>query len=125
MVDTHYRGFVFPFRKGKTALPDPLSDAELIKQSVMAVIQTPLGSRVMRPDFGSNVMAYVFESNTQAMGQMLAYEVRRALETWEPRVKVTSVETAHYPEQGKVVVTISYYVPSLQKADSVDVPVSA
>lgn len=45
----------------------------------------------MRPTFGSFLRLILFENINRVAGLRARYEVRRALETWEPRVSVQDV----------------------------------
>ena len=85
------RGVKFPLqvdpRTGKFSM---VSHEDDIREAIEIILRTIQGERVMRPEFGSNVMEYVFSSSSNSMRQSLAYEVREQLLYQEPRI--TDVE---------------------------------
>jgi phage baseplate assembly protein W len=86
------RGWAFPpglNARGIVALTNEQSE---IEQAIMIILSTPVGTRVMRPRFGSRLHELVFAPmNIQTMAQARRY-VEEALGMWEPRVQVTDVE---------------------------------
>ena len=63
----------------------PLSGLAHLKQSVEDILTTPLGSRRMRPEYGSKLRRMVgWKSAVQA-------EVARSLGRWEPRIALSAV----------------------------------
>ncbi|NUP31736.1 MAG: GPW/gp25 family protein, partial [Streptomycetaceae bacterium] len=55
------------------------------------ILGTAPGERPMRPEFGCAVHDYVFAPADVGTAGQLAYEVRLALERWEPRIDVAEV----------------------------------
>ena len=57
----------------------------------------------MRPEFGCGIHDFVFESaDSTALGR-IAYEVRVALERWEPRIDVDDVDVTFDAEDRSIV----------------------
>lgn len=82
-----------------------------LEEAMRIVLLTYPGERPMRPDFGSRVRDFVFRSVDEEMTTALAYEVRTALQRWEPRVdvvKVSATPDIGHPEL--VFVDIQYVV---------------
>ena len=46
------RGWAFPFRVDPVGAPELVSDEEDIRQSILIILGTDPGERVMRPEFG-------------------------------------------------------------------------
>jgi hypothetical protein len=67
---------------------------EDIRQSIRIILGTNMGERLMRPDFGSGIRAFVFESISTTTLTLLRTRVEDALITWEPRINVERVEVA-------------------------------
>jgi phage baseplate assembly protein W len=63
-----------------------------LEQGMRLILLTYPGERVMRPGFGCRLRDFVFETLTPATEVRLAEEVRRALETCEPRIAIERVE---------------------------------
>ncbi len=84
---------------------------EDIRQAILLILETNLGERVMRPDFGSGLRELVFEPlNTRTM-VLVQHRVEQALITWEPRIRVQEVRVqAQGTARNTLLVTISYEV---------------
>lgn len=114
MADSRIRSFAFPFRQGDLAFPKAATDTDAIKASVIQIVTTMKGERVMRPDFGCNAFSYVFESNSEDFRINAEREIRQALSRWERRIRVDSVEISSddVVEPGQILIDISYTVLS-------------
>jgi len=86
---------------------------EDIRQAILLILQTKLGERVMRPDFGAGLEALVFEPvNTTTMA-LVQQRVQEGLITWEPRINVNSVEVTTDPVAHNTLnISIGYTVRS-------------
>jgi phage baseplate assembly protein W len=89
------------------------SEEEKIRQSIWLILSTAPGERVMRPDFGCGIHAMVFENiGAGTMGRM-ASEVTQALNLWEPRIELSSVDVQPDAEEpGRLLINITYVVRS-------------
>ena len=117
-------GISFPFRKGQTSFPEKVEDADLIRQSIIQILLTGRGERLMRPDFGSGVTGLVFDNNNPTLAASIEAEVFSALGKFEPRVVVRSVTTSS-PKENQVIVTVNYVVLATRQQDSVGLSLSA
>ena len=70
----------------------PLSGLDHLKQSIEDILTTPLGSRRMRPDYGSNLRRFVDLPVNEGWKSAVQAEVARALGRWEPRVQLERVK---------------------------------
>lgn len=82
-----------------------------LRQSVRDILTTPIGSRVMRRDYGSAIFRLI-DSNMDAAGLVKLYAATAdALRRWEPRLRVTRVQAAQ-AGPGHVTLTIEAdYLP--------------
>ena len=69
----------------------PLSGLDHLKQSIEDILTTPLGSRRMRPDYGSNLRRFVDLPVNEGWKSAVQAEVARALGRWEPRLRLERV----------------------------------
>lgn len=70
----------------------PLEGLAHLRQSVRDILTTPLGSRVMRRDYGSRLFDLVDAPlNSQTVVDLYA-ATAEALQRWEPRLTVQRVE---------------------------------
>lgn len=70
----------------------PLSATDHIRQSVQDILSTPIGTRVMRPLYGSNLQRLVDHPDDQVTAIRVVMAVAGALSRWEPRISVSSIE---------------------------------
>lgn len=82
-----------------------LSGLEHLKQSIRDILSTPIGSRVMRRDYGSRV-ADLVDGPINASTIVAIYSaVAEALRRWEPRFKLRRVQVASVAP-GQVVIDL-------------------
>jgi hypothetical protein len=82
-----------------------------IYESIIIILGTALGERVMRPDFGCAIHDLVFAPNNANTHGLIMYYVREAITKWEPRVQDLTVEVETEPEdETKVLVKVEYRV---------------
>jgi uncharacterized protein len=67
---------------------------ESVRQSILIILTTAKGERVMRPTFGCGLSELVFAVNNSTTHALAQFEVSEALKNWEPRIEVLGVETA-------------------------------
>lgn len=70
----------------------PLSGVAHLRQSIEDILTTPLGSRRMRPEYGSQLLRYVDLPVNEGWKSAVQAEVARALGRWEPRLKLERVK---------------------------------
>lgn len=69
----------------------PISGLEHLRQSIEDILSTPLGSRRMRPEYGSRLRRYVDMPVNEGWKSAVQAEVARALGRWEPRIRLEQV----------------------------------
>ena|ERR1035437_8937054 len=69
----------------------PLSNIAHLRQSIRDILTTPLGSRVMRPNYGSKLFSLVDAPMNSTNILALFSATAQALKRWEPRIKITRV----------------------------------
>lgn len=68
-----------------------ISDLDHIRQSINKILLTPIGTRVMRRDFGSLIPDLIDQPlNGKTRMQLMAASVM-AIYTWEPRVDLKTI----------------------------------
>lgn len=82
-----------------------------IEESIKVILMTGKGERVMRPDFGSNLNRFVFESIDYGNLVQIENEVKDALRQWEPRIADVEAEARQKKGAGNIIeIHISYRV---------------
>lgn len=89
-----------------------LGGVEHLKQSVRKLLSTPVGSRVMRRDYGSRLFELIDNpTNPETVADIIA-ATAEALNAWEPRIRVNKVEVGGV-SQGVVNLSITgVYLPN-------------
>ena len=84
---------------------------EDIRQAIRIILGTNQGERLMRPDFGSGLNAFLFEPVSIATMLLVKKRVEDALIDWEPRIDVLSVNvTTDSSERNKLLIDVEYKV---------------
>ncbi len=84
----------FPLRTDQTGAVALVRGDQEIKESIRLILGTAPGERPMRPDFGCAIHEFAFAPADAATAGQIVYEVRAALERWEPRIEVDDVGVA-------------------------------
>jgi phage baseplate assembly protein W len=85
-----WRGAAFPIGK----VGDPVvivEDIDEVFYSVLQILNTRKGERIMYPEFGSNLGPILWEPHDDFLRQLVSSELTRSLSLWEPRVRVGSI----------------------------------
>ncbi len=107
------RGWKYPISQVNGSIA-PSEGEDGIHESIMLILGTAKGERIMRPDFGCGINDLVFEVNNTATTTMIGYHVKEALLKWEPRINVLSVDVStDSNEQNKLNINIEYEVKSI------------
>jgi phage baseplate assembly protein W len=104
-------GLAFPLqvdRRGGIALARDETD---IEQAIELILATAPGERPMRPEFGCGVHDFVFDSIDATTVGRMELAIRDALDRWEPRVVVETVEfNLDEVAEGRLIIDIGYRV---------------
>ena len=117
------KGWTFPPEVGATGAFEWRSGPLLVRQSILIILDTEPGERVMRPDFGCGLRRYLMEPNTPATRAAIAQEIEATLRAWEQRIVVGSVDVVPTDDPSTVLVSISYTLIRDQSIDSVQVTI--
>lgn len=91
-----------------------MSGIDHLRQSIRDILTTPIGSRVMRRDYGSRLYELVDAPMNRSTLLALYAATAEALATWEPRIAVQQV-TAAEARPGRVVLSlVGTYLPDGQ-----------
>ena len=84
-----------------------------IRESILIILGTAKGERVMRPTFGCGIHDYVFETiNSSTVGRIKS-SIEEALIKWEPRIILNSIDVnADSIDDGKLLISINYSIRS-------------
>jgi phage baseplate assembly protein W len=106
------KGFSSPMRIDHTGSVTFVSGPENIENAIATIVSTAPGERPFRPLFGCQIWELIFDPINESTLQMMSMFVSEALEMWEPRITVTSVEAEPGDEDGEVLLDIAYTIIS-------------
>jgi uncharacterized protein len=101
------RGWAFPIRTNGTGGIALVSHERKLAESIRLILGTAPGERPMRPEFGCGIHNEVFGTADATTAGRVAYDVRAALDRWEPRIDVSGVDVT-WGDSGVMYVDISY-----------------
>lgn len=68
-----------------------ISDVEHIRQSVSDILITPIGSRIMRREYGSQLFSLIDQPQNPALTLQIMAAIYGAILRWENRITLTAV----------------------------------
>jgi phage baseplate assembly protein W len=92
-------GWKFPLQVTPTGGIATSSEEQKIEESILLVLSTAPGERLMLPDFGCGIHDLVFSPNNSSTITTVVDLVRRSLTTYEPRIDVIEVTAQTSTEQ--------------------------
>ena len=116
-------GWTFPPEVGPAGAFEWRSGPALVRQSILIILDTEPGERIMRPDFGCGLRRYLMEPNTPATRAAIAREIGAALRAWESRIAVGTVDVTPTDDPSTVLVSISYTLTRDQSVNTVQATV--
>jgi phage baseplate assembly protein W len=94
------RGFAYPFRVDARRRIVASEGEPKVRDSIVAILGTQPGERLMRPTFGCALRDLVFAPNTPATASLARYRIAEALTRWEPRVALVDVAVENRHDGG-------------------------
>lgn len=116
-------GISYPLRTNSRGGIQASSGESKIKESLLLILGTQPGERLMRPNFGCNLRDLVFASNNAATSDIARHRVSEALRVWEPRIVVDDVIVTNDNKDGRLIVEIKYRVKTTDAPQSLQVAV--
>src|SRR4051794_35970207 len=104
------RGWAFPLDVTAAGGFRILSGGPELDASITMILGTAPGERVLRPDFGCAMWAQTFAPLNQSTVGLVEQAVREALDRWEPRIEVESVEGEADRGNDRILVSVTYRV---------------
>jgi phage baseplate assembly protein W len=91
------KGLGFPLKTDASGGIALVAREREVEEAIRMVLGTAQGERPMRPEFGCGIHDYVFAPADGTTIGRIRYEVRAAIERWEPRVEVHDVQVSSDP----------------------------
>ena len=110
MSEYTYKGIAFPTIDGSDGIFQSETDVDLIGSSIKTIILTQKGSRVMQPDFGTNIPSFIFGQGSSENASAIKSEIIEAVTIYEPRATLNNVDVTATEDfnGGTLFVTVEY-----------------
>jgi phage baseplate assembly protein W len=110
MTDFLGKGFAFPLQVDERGAIARASQQEKVRQSILVILGTQHGDRVMRPGLGANLRSLAFASNNRATANLAQHYIEEALATWEPRIRLDEITVENDIANRRLVIRIRYRI---------------
>jgi len=95
-----------------------VEEAASVRQSILLLVSTRRGERVMRPDYGTELHRLVFSPNDNTTAGLAIHYVRRAITRWETRVEIVHVDATRNPKiETQLDIVLDYRVRSTGRTE--------
>ncbi|MCI0398268.1 MAG: GPW/gp25 family protein [Chloroflexi bacterium] len=90
-----------------------------VRQSILLLLSTAPGERVMRPQYGCYIHRLIFSPNDDTTAGLAIHYVKRAIQRWEPRVDILRVDAGRDPEAPELLnIFLEYRVRATQRTET-------
>lgn len=113
MANGKYININYPFKDSKKGFFLDLTeqDNQAIKADLMHLILTRRGQRLYMPDFGTDLLRFIFEPNDALTQEGIKDEIRTVVKRFLPNLKLNEILINESPEsEYAAVVSISYTI---------------
>lgn len=90
-----------------------LHDEAAIANSIFYIMSTSHYQRPLLPTFGCDLRQFIGEPMTDYTSGKIRDTIYTAIRSWEPRVKITSIEVKENPDQHEYDINVYVSVPKL------------
>jgi len=96
-----------------------------VRQSILLLLSTTPGERVMRPNYGCDLQRLVFSPNDATTHGLAIHYVRQALQRWEPRIDILRLDAAANPgDPGRMDIMLEYRMRKTAGRENLTIAVS-
>ena len=81
-----------------------------IRQSILVILGTQHGERLMRSKFGANLKSLTFAPNNKTTANLAQFYVEEALRNWEPRIHLDEVIVKNDNLESRLLIEIRYRI---------------
>jgi phage baseplate assembly protein W len=118
------RGMAFPPHVGADGHIAWSEGEANIREAIEIILRTEERERINLPSFGAGLRRFLFEPNNVATRFQIEDRITKALQQWEPRIIVKSVDAEEDPRDPQsAVVTINYQLVATQSTAQVAISV--
>ena len=115
-------GWAFPIGvDSKTGKIKTTNLSEDIKQSIIILLNTVRGERLMHSSYGTDLNRFVFEPISYGLIKEIKEEINSSLDYWEKRIKNIEVNVFNdVEEETQLLINISYDIKETGEREEID-----
>jgi len=125
LIDSDFlgRGWSFPLGLSPVGQLQWSAGPDKIRQSILLILRTAPGERVLMPTFGCPIAELAFAQNDGATRALAQSYISEALQRWEPRINVSTLAIDFDSDTPSVLqINIGYIVRETNMADNLVYP---
>ena len=116
------KGFAYPLQINLRGGIKASGQEQKVRESILTILGTQHGERLMRPNFGCNLKSLVFAPNNAATANLARYYVEDGLTTWEPRIILDEVIIENDNRNGRLLLHVHYKIKSTYEPQNLVYP---
>ena len=113
-MSKQFYGIKYPFSEESDSLSFvDLNETKIdgVKSMLLHIILTPKGQRLRHPNFGTNLIKYIFEPNDSTTWDSIKEEIQRQVSLYLPEVIFENINLQHNVEEANsIYVEIDYSI---------------
>lgn len=112
-MNTRSYGIKFPFTNNNQYgnfidLNESLTDS--VASDILHILLTPLRTRIRKPDFGTNLVKYIFEPNDEETWDDVKNEAKKAVSRYVSNAALTNIEVLRDDNNDGIYLYLKYSV---------------
>lgn len=129
MAKRQYMGIKYPFSSDgfqKFYLDVNESVKDKVRSQLMHIVFTPKGQRIRNPEFGTDLIKFIFEPNDQTTWESVKNEVSESVKRWASNIAINDIQIVkNEQDESEIYVRLDYSVSEGNKVtnDSVVIQV--
>lgn len=113
-MSKQFYGIKYPFSRESnrlTFVDINETNAEGVRSMLLHIIFTPKGQRIRQPEFGTNLINFIFDQNDELTWDGIKEEIRTQISRFLPQVKFNDISIQHNEnEEHSIYVEIDYSI---------------
>ena len=115
----------FPLRFKEQKGFENVQDAkELIRFHLMNILMTSPGEKISDSNFGVGIRRYLFENISDGLINNLRDIISEQISSYAPYVSTRQIQILPFPEENKLVISISYDISNTRDSDVINLEFS-
>ena len=99
-----------------------VSGNRAVKESLYLILMTQTTERLVRPEFGSDIMSFTFMDTGTTVMSMFRRNITETILNQEPRISDVDVDMEFREKQGAIIISINYLVAATNSRENLVFP---